>query len=205
MQTPQMQTPAITHTLDTSTPMDINQSWPRPKMCSCYNCSDQGHLVKNRFSNLTKVQIGWDWYRIDCQWFVPRAKSQWTSSSSSHSGFTPLFSLEPHKLYRTVLIMPDQVLWDSSHHIQYYGQNPGWKTPYDLGDVEAFWDHVGHAHDDHATMRHLHHLIGSHLAGRPGTWGYQPSFFPIYFYVVANASLIALQWSYTYLFSFPDM
>src|SRR5882724_12105060 len=43
MQSPQMQTPVITHTLDTS-PMDINQSQPRPKTCTCYNCSDEGHL-----------------------------------------------------------------------------------------------------------------------------------------------------------------
>ena len=36
MQTPQMETPAITHTLDTSTPMDINQSQTRPETCTCY-------------------------------------------------------------------------------------------------------------------------------------------------------------------------
>ena len=36
---------AITHTLDTSMPMVINQSQPRPKMHTCYNCSDKGHLL----------------------------------------------------------------------------------------------------------------------------------------------------------------
>ena len=44
MQTPQMQMPAVTHTLDTSAPMDIYQSWCRPEMCTCYNCGDKGHL-----------------------------------------------------------------------------------------------------------------------------------------------------------------
>jgi len=24
--------------------MDINQSQPRPEMCTCYNCGDKGHL-----------------------------------------------------------------------------------------------------------------------------------------------------------------
>src|SRR5882724_1017079 len=27
-----------------STPMDINQSQPRPKIHTCYNCGDKGHL-----------------------------------------------------------------------------------------------------------------------------------------------------------------
>src|SRR5882672_7262974 len=44
MQTPQTQTPAITHMIDTSIPMDINQSQPRPETHTCYICSDQGHL-----------------------------------------------------------------------------------------------------------------------------------------------------------------
>jgi len=39
-----MQTLAITHTLDTSAPMDIDQSQPRSEMCTGYNCSDKGHL-----------------------------------------------------------------------------------------------------------------------------------------------------------------
>ena len=40
----QMQTSATTPTLDTSVPMDIDQSRPRPKMCTCYNCGNKGHL-----------------------------------------------------------------------------------------------------------------------------------------------------------------
>ena len=39
-----MQTLAAIHTPDTSMPMDIDQSRPRPKMCTCYNCSEPGHL-----------------------------------------------------------------------------------------------------------------------------------------------------------------
>ena len=39
-----MQTSAATPTLDASVPMDIDQSRPRLKMCTCYNCSDKHHL-----------------------------------------------------------------------------------------------------------------------------------------------------------------
>ena len=39
-----MQTPMARHMPDTSVPMDINQSRPRPEMCTCYNCSEPGHL-----------------------------------------------------------------------------------------------------------------------------------------------------------------
>src|SRR5882724_9707271 len=40
----QMQTLVTTPTLDTSVPMDIDQSRPRPKMHTCYNCGNKGHL-----------------------------------------------------------------------------------------------------------------------------------------------------------------
>src|SRR5882672_8016584 len=40
----QMQTLAAIHTPDTSMPMDIDQSRPRPKMCTCYKCGKPGHL-----------------------------------------------------------------------------------------------------------------------------------------------------------------
>jgi len=40
---PSQQTLAITHTLDTSMPMKINQSQHRPEMHTCYNCGDKGH------------------------------------------------------------------------------------------------------------------------------------------------------------------
>src|SRR5882724_8803625 len=43
-QTPQTQTPMAIHMPDTSAPMDINQSQPRPKTCTCYNCGEPGHL-----------------------------------------------------------------------------------------------------------------------------------------------------------------
>src|SRR5882672_905270 len=43
MQTPQMQTPAAIHMPDTSVPMDIDQSRPRPGTCTCYNCGEPGH------------------------------------------------------------------------------------------------------------------------------------------------------------------
>src|SRR5882724_9774571 len=42
--------------------------------------------------------------------------------------------------------------------------------------------------------------LAGHLAGSPGTWGFQPLFLSILLH--ANASLIALQCSYTYLISF---
>src|SRR5882724_6698325 len=43
-----------------------------------------------------------------------------------------------------------------------------------------------------------------HLAGRPGTLGSQSCFFQSIFILLnANASLIAPQWSYKYLFPFP--
>src|SRR5882672_8934317 len=44
VQLPQMQTPTAIHTPDTSVPMDINQSRPRPKMHTCYNGGEPGHL-----------------------------------------------------------------------------------------------------------------------------------------------------------------
>src|SRR5882724_10339332 len=44
-QTPQMQTPMAIHTPDTSAPMDIDQSQPRPETCTCYNCGEPGHLL----------------------------------------------------------------------------------------------------------------------------------------------------------------
>src|SRR5882672_1780788 len=44
MQTPQMQNPAAIHMPDTSVPMDIDQSRPRPEMHTCYNCGEPGHL-----------------------------------------------------------------------------------------------------------------------------------------------------------------
>src|SRR5882672_2511206 len=43
-QLPQTQTPVAIHTPDTSVPMDIDQSQPRPKTHTCYNCSEPGHL-----------------------------------------------------------------------------------------------------------------------------------------------------------------
>src|SRR5882672_3828 len=46
MQTPQMQTPAAIHMPDTSVPMDIDQSQPRPEMRTCYNCGEPGHLSR---------------------------------------------------------------------------------------------------------------------------------------------------------------
>src|SRR5882672_6080040 len=46
MQTPQTQTPAAIHMLDTSVPMDIDQSRPRPETCTCYNCGEPGHLSR---------------------------------------------------------------------------------------------------------------------------------------------------------------
>src|SRR5882672_8064978 len=44
MQTPQTQTPAAIHMPDTSVPMDIDQSQPRPETCTCYNCGEPSHL-----------------------------------------------------------------------------------------------------------------------------------------------------------------
>ena len=41
----QMQTPASTHTLDTSVPMDISQSRHQLEMHTLYNCSNKGHLL----------------------------------------------------------------------------------------------------------------------------------------------------------------
>src|SRR5882724_7718656 len=45
-QTPQTQTPMAIHTPDTSAPMDIDQSRPRPETCTCYNCGESGHLSR---------------------------------------------------------------------------------------------------------------------------------------------------------------
>src|SRR5882672_3082380 len=39
-----MQTPAAIHMPDALVPMDIEQSRPRPETCTCYNCSEPGHL-----------------------------------------------------------------------------------------------------------------------------------------------------------------
>src|SRR5882672_719190 len=44
VQLPQMQTPTAIHMPDTLVPMDIDQSQPRPKTCTCYNCGKPGHL-----------------------------------------------------------------------------------------------------------------------------------------------------------------
>jgi len=44
MQTPQTQTLEAIHTSDTPIPRDIDQSQPRPKTCTCYNCGEPGHL-----------------------------------------------------------------------------------------------------------------------------------------------------------------
>src|SRR5882672_4253897 len=44
VQTHQTQTPMAIHTTDTSVPMDIDQSQPRPEMCTCYNCGKPSHL-----------------------------------------------------------------------------------------------------------------------------------------------------------------
>jgi len=41
---PSDEDPGCTHSLETSAPMDINQSRLRLKMHTCYNCSDKGHL-----------------------------------------------------------------------------------------------------------------------------------------------------------------
>src|SRR5882724_8031578 len=43
-QTPQTQTPTAIHMPDTSAPMDIDQSRPRPETHTCYNCGKSGHL-----------------------------------------------------------------------------------------------------------------------------------------------------------------
>src|SRR5882672_4362728 len=42
----QTQTPAAIHMPDTSVPMDIDQSQPRPEMHTCYNCGEPGHLSR---------------------------------------------------------------------------------------------------------------------------------------------------------------
>src|SRR5882672_6748255 len=64
MQTPQMQTPAAIHTPDTLVPMDIDQSQPRPKTHTCYNCSKPGHLScacmkpqKQRIQSTTSAEM----------------------------------------------------------------------------------------------------------------------------------------------------
>src|SRR5882724_4285655 len=44
-QTPQTQTPMAIHMPDTSAPMDIDQSRPRPETRTCYNCGEPGHLL----------------------------------------------------------------------------------------------------------------------------------------------------------------
>src|SRR5882672_1570989 len=46
MQIPKTQTPAAIHVPDTSVPMDIDQSRPRPKMRTCYNCGEPSHLSR---------------------------------------------------------------------------------------------------------------------------------------------------------------
>src|SRR5467141_4033260 len=46
MQTPQTQTPAAIHIPDTSVPMDIDQSRPRPEKRTCYNCGEPSHLSR---------------------------------------------------------------------------------------------------------------------------------------------------------------
>src|SRR5882672_1105322 len=46
MQTPQTQTPTAIHMPDTSVPMAIDQSRPRPETCTCYNCGEPGHLSR---------------------------------------------------------------------------------------------------------------------------------------------------------------
>src|SRR5882672_6936499 len=63
-QTPQMQTPTAIHLPDTSVPMDINQSQPRPEMHTCYNCSKPGHLscactkpLKQRIQSTTSAEM----------------------------------------------------------------------------------------------------------------------------------------------------
>src|SRR5882724_7628005 len=61
------------------------------------------------------------------------------------------------------------------------------------------------SHDNHATTCHPCHLIGRPLSWWPWDLGV-PTLFSlksISILLHANTSLIALQWSYTYLFSFP--
>src|SRR5882672_3459272 len=52
-----MQTPMAIHMPDTSVPMDIDQSRPRPKTCTCYNCCEPGHL--SRTCTKTRKQEIW--------------------------------------------------------------------------------------------------------------------------------------------------
>src|SRR5882672_11068176 len=40
------QTSVITLTVDTSVPMDIDQSKPRPETHTCYNCGEKGHFLQ---------------------------------------------------------------------------------------------------------------------------------------------------------------
>ena len=44
---PQMNTPAITQTPDTSAPMDIDQNKGRSETRSCYNFNEKGHISRH--------------------------------------------------------------------------------------------------------------------------------------------------------------
>ena len=57
LNTTQILTLATTPTLDTPVPMDINQSRSRPGMCTCYNCSDKGHLSHMSVQNLRSKEF----------------------------------------------------------------------------------------------------------------------------------------------------
>jgi len=53
-----------------------------------------------------------------------------------------------------------------------------------FGDANPFWSHMASCDND-ATMSHPCTLLADPLPGEPGTWGSQPSFFSIYFYLIA--------------------
>src|SRR5882724_5203633 len=77
--------------------------------------------------------------------------------------------LKCHKLFRSVLITPDQVLWASSCHIRRCSQNHGWnKSPCPRG-----CESHPRSHGQHVTIAQPHTtcatLSVSHLAGGPGT------------------------------------
>ena len=97
--------------------------------------------------------------------------------------------------------MPDQVLWDSSHHIRCHGQNPDQKTPQWPWGCGSCLRPCGH----HVTIMQPHatHATSSADPLASGPEGPNPLYFlSISISLHANASLLAPQWSYAYLFSF---
>jgi len=130
------------------------------------------------------MQNDYQLHTVILSWSIPNAESQSLTSPIPWPGVLLWPCLRSLKLHRSLLITPNWILWTSPCCIPIYGLNASQNVPGQPWGCCGLPRSCGH----HMTIMqscttHATSSVG-HLAG-PGTWGSQPSLFPIYFDLVA--------------------